>query len=414
LYALDIERRVVVLAALVVVLIGAIAFGAVMDGRASDDADAVTLRSVPTSFVAGDATTTVVPASNSTTTTTTTLPPVAPPDGKTSDQRVLTHVQTVRNDDLQPKSIVHSGSGLFFAQNMMYRHNVAVFDRAGNEVARIDDTVDLAAFGVGSVVAQGSPVEVAFSPDARYAYVSNYKMFGPGFNPVADDECLRWNWDESFVYRIDISTFEIDQVIPVGAVPKYLAISPDGRWLVVSNWCSHDVSVVDLSTGREARRIEVGLHPRGIAIRSDSRRAYVSVMGEARIVSIDLQSFVVGEVPNAGGSPRHLVLSPDDSTLYVSNNLQGQVRKIDLATGTVAGVVATGTQPRTMVLADDGRSLYVVNYRDDILSKVRTSDMTVVQRIATGTRPVGVTYDPATRRVWVANYAGSLSIYQDE
>lgn len=419
-YDEGIERRTVVLAALFCVFVGSIALGAVAERRGDDTTSAIGTQ--PQDAVdAGDevestadpaVTTSAVPTTTSTTTTTT-LPLVAPPDGKTSDERQLTHVLTVRDAELQPKSVVHSGNGLFFAQNMMYRHNVSVYDRAGDKVASIDDTVDLSAFGLEGGVVQGSPVEVAFSPDGRFAYVSNYKMYGAGWNPVADDFCQRGNWDESFVYRIDVDAMEIDQVIPVGAVPKYVAVSPDGTWLIVSNWCSFDVSVVATASGQEVRRFDVGSHPRGIAITSDSRRAYVSVMGEARIVNIDLGSMVVGEVPNAGGSPRHLVLSPDDRYLYVSNNLQGQVRKIDLRTGTVAGLVATGTQPRTMVLSDDGRSLYVVNYRDDILSKVRTSDMTVIQRVGTGTRPVGITYDPATRRVWVANYAGSLSVYED-
>lgn len=398
---------------------GSIALGMVMEDR--NDGPSITAAAPGDADLAPDgaagSTTTTAPASPTTTptttTTTTTLPPVAPPDGKTSDERRLTNVLTVRDAELQPKSVVHSGNGLFFAQNMMYRHNVSVYDRAGDKVASIDDTVDLSRFGHDGGVVQGSPVEVAFSPDGRFAYVSNYKMYGAGWNPIADDECQRGSWDESFVYRIDVERFEIDQVIGVGAVPKYVAVSPDGRWLVVSNWCSFDVSVVATASGQEVRRLDVGSHPRGIAITSDSKRAYVSVMGEARIVSIDLGTMNVSEVPNAGGSPRHLVLSPDDRYLYVSNNLQGQVRKIELRTGNVAGLVATGTQPRTMVLADDGHSLYVVNYRDDILSKVRTSDMTVIQRIGTGTRPVGITYDPATRRVWVANYAGSLSVYED-
>ena len=88
-------------------------------------------------------TTPPAPTSTVPETTTTTSPP--PP---TSDSLTLSQVARIANDDLQPKSIVHSGSGLFFAQNMMYRHNVAVFDREGNEVAVISDSVNLADFGI--------------------------------------------------------------------------------------------------------------------------------------------------------------------------------------------------------------------------------------------------------------------------
>lgn len=179
-------------------------------------------------------TTTVAP-------TTTTPVPLVPDDGKSSDERVLVDAFTVQDADLQPKSIVASGDGLFFVQNMMYRHNVVIYDRAGNKLATIPDEVDLAAFGVGDGVVQGSPVEAAFTPDGRHVYVSNYKIFGDGFSTVADDGCNRGNWEDSFVYKIDVATFEIVAVIPTGAVPKFMAVSPDGSTLVVSNWCGFDI-----------------------------------------------------------------------------------------------------------------------------------------------------------------------------
>jgi len=354
-----------------------------------------------------------------TTSTSTTSAPVAAtaaPDGKSSAERTLSSAFVITNDDLQPKSIVASETGLFFAQNMMYRHNVMVFDRAGNVIAEIPDTVDLAAYGVpDGVTAQGSPVEAAFMPDGSAVYVSNYKMYGDGFNPVADDDCDRGSWDDSYVYRIDTTTFEITQVIQTGAVPKFMAVTPDGSRLLVSNWCGFDVSIIDTATGNEITRIDVGRHPRGIAITGDSRYAYVAIMGEAKILTIDLGSNgVVNSVPNAGNTPRHLVLSPDDRYLYVSNNHGNEVRKIDLTTGALDGRAATGTEPRSMVLAEDGDSLYVVNYEDGTVSKVRTSDMSILQTEQSGFHPVGITYDPATRQVWVANYAGSLHVFVDE
>lgn len=358
-------------------------------------------------------TSTTAPAFSTTTTTT-----LLPPDGKTSDERTLSIAFRVANDNLQPKSIVHSGSGLFFAQNMMYRHNVSIFNRDGKVIATINDKVDLAAFGISiegnrSSMVKGSPVEVAFSPDASKAYVSNYKMYGNGWNPVADDSCQGNDWDPSFVYRIDTTTFAIDRVIMVGAVPKYLAVSPDNKFVVVSNFCSQDVSIVDIASGVEVQRIEVGLHPRGIAITADSGTAYVSVMGGGNVIAINLHDFTTKTLSSAGYTPRHLVLSPNNSVLYITNNKSGTVRAINPQNDTVIATVRTGTEPRTMVMSEDGASLYVVNYQDDQLSKIRTSDMKVIQTIATGDRPIGVTYDADMRQVWVANYSGSLWVYAD-
>jgi len=352
-----------------------------------------------------------------TTTVMTTPVPLAVDDGKTSSERSLVDAFIVQDPDLQPKSIVASGEGLFFAQNMMYRHNVAIYDRAGNKVATIPDEVDLAEFGVGEGVVQGSPVEAAFTPDGRFVYVSNYKMFGSGYSAAADDECDRGDWDDSFVYKIDVASFEIVAVVPTGAVPKFLAVSPDGSTLVVSNWCGFDVSFIDTRADTEVARVDVGRHPRGIAIDKDSQVAYVTVMGEHRIDVLGLQSHKLLRsygTDVSGTTPRHILLSEDDRYLYVSNHKMNSVRKIDLQSGAVAGIAATGTETRTMALSDDGESLYVVNYQDGTVSKVRTSDMKILQTVASGVHPVGITYDAATREVWVANYAGSLRVFRDE
>ena len=368
--------------------------------RLTDDAATATTE-VP-------ATTTTISASSTTDT--------APPDGKTSAERRLVSSFMVKSDDLQPKSIVSSDTGLFFAQNMMYRHNVMVFDRAGNTVTLIPDDVDLAAFGVADgVQAQGSPVEAVFTPDGSYVYVSNYKMYGDGFDPSASDDCDRGDWDDSYVYKINTTSFQIEKVIATGSVPKFMAITPDGGRLLVSNWCGFDVSVIDLATDTEITRIDVGRHPRGIAITQDSRYAYVTIMGEDKILKLDLNSnYVVNSVGDAGRTPRHLQLSPDDRFLYVSNNHENLIRKIDLDTNSEVGTAATGVEPRTMVISDDGKSLYVVNYEDGTVSKVRTADMEILQTEYSGYHPVGITYDKATRQVWVANYAGSLHVFVDQ
>ncbi len=59
------------------------------------------------------------------TTTTSTTTTTAPVDaGPPSDERTLEKATTITEGDLSPKSVVSSGDGLFFAQNMIYSHNI--------------------------------------------------------------------------------------------------------------------------------------------------------------------------------------------------------------------------------------------------------------------------------------------------
>jgi YVTN family beta-propeller protein len=352
--------------------------------------------------------------------TTSTAPPapttttLVPPDGKAAADRVLTLEHEITGD-LTPKSVVWSGGDRFFAQNMIYTHTIGVYDRTYERLALIPDTVSLADFGYPEHPDsyQGGPVEAAFSPDGKYAYVSNYQMYGPGFDNPGNDNCGQGDWDPSFVYRVDVARLAIDRVIKVGAVPKYVAVSPDGRYVLVTNWCGYDLSVIEAATGREVQRIPIGRYPRGIVVSPDSRTAYVAIMGGSSIAVVDLATFGVDQIDGVGSAPRHLVLSPDGASIYVTLNGEGDVAKIDLATGSVAGRVATGQAPRSMDISDDGTALYVVNYESATMSKVRTADMTETESVPTNQHPIGVTYDAAARKVWVACYSGSLMVFAD-
>ena len=57
--------------------------------------------------------------------------------------------------------------------------------RTGGSLATIPDSVDLATFGIDGHpgTSQGAPVEAAFTKDGRFAYVSNYSMYGVGLRP---------------------------------------------------------------------------------------------------------------------------------------------------------------------------------------------------------------------------------------
>lgn len=340
----------------------------------------------------------------------------APKDKNSPTHPQKMTLKKVISGRISPKSVVHSGNGLFFAQNMMYNHTITVYNRQHKLVKVIPDKVDLAKFGYAKFKGnyQGAPVEASFSQDGKSAWISNYQMYGPGFNNPGTDKCNpSQKTDKSFLYRINTDTLEIDRVIQVGSVPKFVATTNDERLVLVSNWCSWDLSVVDTAKNREIKRIKLGPYPRGIAIDADANKAYIAVMGSYDIAKVDLKNFSVKWLKNIGSSPRHLNIDPTGQYLYASLNGEGKIAKINLPKSKLINKVSTGNAPRSMVLSDDGERLFVVNYSDNTVSKIRTRDMKVVQKISVGANPIGITYDAQTREVWVACYSGNIMIFQD-
>ncbi len=343
--------------------------------------------------------------------------PLAGPSAAKTDysSEGLRRVDTIRGP-ISPKSVVHSGNGKFFAQNMMYRHTISVYDRERQLLGTIDDTIDLSEHDPSypSHRYRGAPVEAAFSQGGQVAWVSNYQMYGPGFDNPGGDRCVAdAGHDSSFLYRIDTDSLEITAVVAVGAVPKFVATTADDSRVLVSNWCSYDLSVVDTQSAREVHRVPIGRFPRGIAVDATRDVAYVAVMGSYDIARLDLGDYSVSWLRGVGRSPRHLNLDPAGRYLYASLNGEERVAKIDLDTGQVVARVVTGVKPRSMTLSDDGAWLYVVNYGSATLAKLRTRDMQVVQQVRTDDKPIGVTHDPIKREIWVSCYSGSIAIFAD-
>ncbi|MGH3042898.1 MAG: YncE family protein [Gaiellaceae bacterium] len=347
--------------------------------------------------------------------TTTEPAPPPPPKLRRPSSRTRLVLRETLGGEISPKSVASSKTGIVFAQNMMYRHSVTVYDSRRMELKKtISDTVRLADFGYKrySGTSQGAPVEAAFSPDGKYGYVSNYSMYGAGFGPEGDDGCTPASgYDSSFVYRISLETLEIDDAYRVGAVPKVVAVTPDGRFVLVANWCTWDLSVISTEAGREVRRIPMGEYPRGIAVSPRGNKAYVAIMGESRLVRVNLRTWKTSSIP-IGRGPRTLEIDPRGRWIYATLNAEGRVAKLDLRTGRVS-TVSTGELPRSLAVADDGKAIYVVNYESSTVSKLRTADMKVLQTISACYHPIGIAYDAPTRRVWVACYGGSILVYND-
>lgn len=357
----------------------------------------------------------VSPSSTNARTTTTTTPPVTtstlplPP----AVDRPLSLATTITGA-ISPKSVDATGTGLVFAQNMMYRHTMTVYNKAGALVKTIPDSVDLASFGYPghAGLSRGAPVEGAVSPDHRFFYVTNYSMYGSDFGPEGSDNCSGpGGLSPSYVYRVDVKSLAITGVAQVGMVPKYVAVTPDNKYVLVTNWCSFDLSVIDRATFKEVRRIPLGTDPRGIAVNQSSSVAYIAVMGSSDIARLDLNTFALSWYRGVGLSPRHVVIDPTGRYLYATLNGDSRVVKLDTTTGTVIARVATGTQPRSMAISADGTALYVVNYESNTISKLRAADMSIVQTIAVPSHPIGITYEPVTHRVWVACYSGEILVF---
>src|SRR5665647_2873358 len=189
--------------------------------------------------------------------------------GPPSDKLELKLRRVIVSSSISPKSVVSTGTGYVFAQNMMYKHSVTVYDSMTLKLVKtIQDAVDLAKYGVKghSGAIRGAPVEAAMTPDKRFMFIANYSMYGDDFYKEGHDVCSPSSgYDTSYVYRVPLTTLKIDKVIHVGSVPKYVAVTG-----------SYNIARVDLRTFKVWWISGVGSVPRHLCRAGNGKYLHAS------------------------------------------------------------------------------------------------------------------------------------------
>ncbi len=319
--------------------------------------------------------------------------PVIYPDSLASSPFMVLR-KTIRSKDINnPKSVRISPCGKYAYVNNLEGMNTAIIDVKTGGILRV-------------IRHTGKPVELAFTQGGRFVWISYLRLLEEGYPREVGDE--REYKFRSVVVVYDTLVQKLVARIPVGIIPKGLAVSPDEQYVFVANWRSHSVTVVDADSFVVVREIRVGAVPRGMVFSPAGRYCYVANLGEHSISIIDVVNLSVTKtISGVGLKPRHLVISSDGSTVYLSNHGDGHVRALDTKTNRIVASQEVGAEPRTIVLSPDGRFLYAVCYESNYLSVLDARSMRVLGTVATDLHPVGVDVAPDGKTVWVSNQTAS-------
>jgi YVTN family beta-propeller protein len=203
--------------------------------------------------------------------------------------------------------------------------------------------------------------------------------------------------------------------VPVGDRPLGAALSPDGRYLAVSNDGRgvQSVALVDTATRTVVQSIPYPAPEAlyvGLAWSPDGRRLWASAGGNNRVRAYDMRRGLLAEGPSievgepAGKVyPAGLAVSPDGRTLLVAENLANRVVAVDTASGTVGPSAATGAMPYGVVVLSGGDKAYVSNWGERTITVVRLPSLAPVATVAVGLHPGALAVDPVRPRLYVAN-----------
>src|SRR5271156_186087 len=100
--------------------------------------------------------------------------------------------------------------------------------------------------------------------------------------------------------------------------------------ILVSNEKDNTVTVLDGQTYAVIKTVPVGARPRGIALSKDGKTLYICTSDADHIEALDIDSLNVTRTLPSGPDPELFTLSPDGKILYVSNEDDNMVSVLDI------------------------------------------------------------------------------------
>ncbi len=163
------------------------------------------------------------------------------------------------------------------------------------------------------------PNNIAVMPDGSRAYVGSHGCTQNG----------------SFVFIVDLSTFNVIGNIPVGCYPSQMAVTPDGSQLWVSDHGDNRVEIFDTATNASVFAYNI-LLPNAIAFSPNGTTAYIAEgTGPGDLVVIDTSTYqIVTHIP-LGNLPHAVAVTPSGHQIFVTNALSNSISEINATTNKV-------------------------------------------------------------------------------
>ena len=245
---------------------------------------------------------------------------------------------------------------------------------------------------------------------------------GAAAQSAASGTVLVANQQSASATIIDLAT-RAETTLDVGTGPHEAAISPDGRWGVVTIYGTqtpgNSLAIIDLAARKVVRTIDLGEYrrPHGAAFLPGSTTT-VAVTSEAsqNVVIVDINAGkVLSAAPTQHPGSHMLGIPADGKHVYTSNVPWGGITEIDLAGRTFSRDLAVAPQTEGVAVAPDGATVWVGSNSTGTVSVVDTKSWSVVATLSglgmpyrIGVAPNGsiaVICDPQQNAIHIADVA---------
>lgn len=196
---------------------------------------------------------------------------------------------------------------------------------------------------------------------------------------------------------LDPQTGEIRRRVPV-ADPYHLQFSPNGKLLVVTGLARNQVDVYEAGTMRLLKRFPASSMPSHIAFSPDSSMAYATLQGSNRLAAYDLRRMETLWTSEVGSTPAGVIWHGDK--LLVANMGTDSIVVVDPVDGKVERHIRTGRGAHQIFPSPDGKLLWVNNRVDGTTVALDAKTLAVVRTYRVPGGPDCIDFAP-DGKLWI-------------
>ncbi|MEP6591663.1 MAG: hypothetical protein ABJC19_10815 [Gemmatimonadota bacterium] len=228
--------------------------------------------------------------------------------------------------------------------------------------------------------------------------------------PLGAQTLVVANMNDTTTQLIDVASGSVRATLPTTSVPHEVAVSPNGRWAVVTDYGAQQpgstLTLVDVATGTIARTISVAPHlrPHGAVFLRDNRTVVVTAERDSVLLLVDVEAGRVTGTRSTGQRIGHMVALPrDQRSAFVANITAGTLSIVDLVGNTEPVVIAVGSQTEGIGVTHDGRQVWMGSNNTGKVFVVDVASRRVVDSIQTAGIPYRIAFTPSDSLVLITN-----------
>lgn len=313
--------------------------------------------------------------------------------------------------------------GLVFCIPMLLSASVRIYvANSDDDHITIIDPVAVAA--VGEINVSPNPHGIVSSPDKTRLYISSESKdvldvwdrrsnriirrvpLGRRPNNVAITRdgrrvyvCIR---QEAVVAIVDTASLEVERRVEVGRGPHNVYLTPDGKYMLATAMDDHKITAIDVNTETPAFEIPVGGVPRPLAIdplQGTPKRLFVQLSNLHGFAVVDYASRTVTRrvlLPDAPAGAKPLIpetfshgigIAPDGKTLWVNSLLDNSVSVFSMPDLQRLSTIPVGRGPDWLTFTPDSKRCFVSNAGSNSVSVLDVVSRKEVTRIPVGKVP---------------------------